>query len=39
MVRGFDWGLGAITALACSSDGQTCAAGTASGQVIVWDRD
>jgi hypothetical protein len=39
LFHAFDWGCGPISAVAVSSDGFTCAAGTETGQVIVWDRE
>jgi WD40 repeat protein len=38
-VRCFEWGIGALTAVAWSLDGLTCAAAGANRQVVVWDAD
>jgi WD40 repeat protein len=37
--RTFEWDCGPISAVAVAPDGFTCAAGTETGQIIVWDRD
>jgi WD40 repeat protein len=37
--RVFDWEQGAMSAVAFSPDGLTCAAGGYRGQVVVWDVD
>jgi hypothetical protein len=39
LLRAFDWGRGPVTAVAISREGDTCAAGTETGEVIVWDLD
>jgi len=38
-LRVFDWGIGRITVAAFAPDGLTCAAGSDTGKVVVWDVD
>src|SRR5262249_10925806 len=39
LVRTLDWKLGKLVSVAFSPDGTIGAAGTGSGQVVVWDVD
>jgi WD40 repeat protein len=38
-LRSLAWGIGKVYCAAFAPDGLTCAAGGASGQVVVWDVD
>jgi WD40 repeat protein len=38
-LRGFDWSIGNVTALAFAPDGLTAAAGSDRGQIVIWDVD
>ena len=35
----FAWDVGPVQALAFAADGLTCAAGGATGRVVLWDVD